>query len=82
MTTPSAMRRAAAALLGGLLFAAAAFAQAPRAADDFPSRELRVMIGYPPGSASELSLRALAGKRCAPGPTNAAYPASCTATPA
>jgi tripartite-type tricarboxylate transporter receptor subunit TctC len=30
-----------------------------RAADDFPSRGIRVMVGYPPGSASENSLRAL-----------------------
>jgi tripartite-type tricarboxylate transporter receptor subunit TctC len=28
-------------------------------ADDFPDRDIRLMIGYPPGSASELSVRAL-----------------------
>jgi tripartite-type tricarboxylate transporter receptor subunit TctC len=36
-----------------------AFYPLVRAADDFPNREIRVMIGYSPGSASELSLRAL-----------------------
>lgn len=36
-------------------------AQAPHAADgaEFPDKEIRVLIGYSPGSASELSLRAL-----------------------
>jgi tripartite-type tricarboxylate transporter receptor subunit TctC len=42
----------------GLTLALAAVAAAPRAhADDFPSRPLRLMIGFPPGSAADITAR-------------------------
>jgi tripartite-type tricarboxylate transporter receptor subunit TctC len=42
----------------GLTLALAAVAAVPRAhADDFPSRPLRLMIGFPPGSAADITAR-------------------------
>src|SRR5262245_21585884 len=54
------MTRRLALLQLAWLAATSVFHPQVRAAEDFPSREIRLMIGYPPGSASELSVRALA----------------------
>jgi tripartite-type tricarboxylate transporter receptor subunit TctC len=55
-------RRESLARLAALAVAGsgAALSSSAQAADDYPSRDIRVMVGYPPGSASENSLRALA----------------------
>lgn len=54
------MKRPSAVLLTLLLLVAAPFfAGALHAADEYPDKEIRILVGFPPGSAAELSLRAL-----------------------
>jgi tripartite-type tricarboxylate transporter receptor subunit TctC len=43
--------------VGGLILVLAAAAASPTWADDFPTRPLRLMIGFPPGSAADITAR-------------------------
>jgi tripartite-type tricarboxylate transporter receptor subunit TctC len=49
------MQRVAVLLLTLALTAVAALSQA--GADDFPSRPIRLIIGFPPGSAADITAR-------------------------
>lgn len=54
------MKRPSAVLLPFLLLFAAPFLPGVlHAADEYPDKEIRIIVGFPPGSAAELSLRAL-----------------------
>jgi tripartite-type tricarboxylate transporter receptor subunit TctC len=58
---PMAKPRGRAAVILGLIFALAAFA-APAAADDYPSRTIRLIIPFPPGGSNDVVGRIIANQ--------------------